>query len=272
MASRSDGAVSRGARRRGVHSGLVLSQETANSAPSPGDGLVSVVIPARNEEEYIEAALASVAGQRYPLEGLECVVVDNASTDRTSEVATAFAERHPKLRVSVVSESTVGVAAAKNRGASAARGRLLIFLDADSRMDCTLVGDVVAMYRNGSPAGSIRVVADSADWLERGFFDLMELGKVLFGIRTQMMYCDRALFMSLGGFRPDLRVAEDLEFLKRVRRELSRRGNGTVCHIRSSSIATSPRRLRERPWRLSLITLFLRWALAFVGIGRRWEY
>ena len=38
---------------------------------------VAVVIPARNEEGYIQAALASVAAQRYPLDRLECIVVNN---------------------------------------------------------------------------------------------------------------------------------------------------------------------------------------------------
>lgn len=233
---------------------------------------VSIVVPARNEEAYVEGALFSVLGQQYPLSRLECIVVDNASHDRTAEVVAAFATRHPGLPVLVVSEPIAGVARAKNRGAAAARGQILLFLDADSRMDLGLVRDVAAAYHAGSPAGSIRVVADSTDLLERGFFELMELGKLLFGIRTQMLFCDRALFEELKGFRPELRVAEDLEFLKRVSKHLDGKGFGTVCHVRSSAIWTSPRRLRERPYRLSLVTTFFRWALAFLGIWRSRRY
>lgn len=240
--------------------------------PGAAGASVSVVIPARNEEAYIEAALASVLGQSFPLERLECVVVDNASADRTAETALAFASRHPQIKVSVVSEPGVGAARAKNRGARAAQGRILLFLDADSRMDGNLIHDVVTTYEEGSPAGCIRIVADSRDRLERGFFDLMELGKILFGIRTQMLYCDRRLFFAIDGFRPELRVAEDLDLMKRAQKYLSRNGGGTVSYIRTSAIATSPRRLRTRPYRLSLVTVFVRWALAFVGIGRRRSY
>jgi glycosyltransferase involved in cell wall biosynthesis len=233
---------------------------------------VSIVIPAHNEARYVEAALASVIGQDYPVERLECVVVDNASTDGTARVARAFAARHDALCVRVVTEPQPGVARAKNRGARLATGAILLFLDADSIMTAHLIRDVVAQYHADAPAGSIRVVADSDSRLERGFFDLVELGPRLFGIRSQMFYCDRALFLALGGFDESLRLAEDLEFLTRVKARLRQKGAKRVGHIRSSVIATSPRRLRARPYYLSLVEVFARWALAFAGIGRRREY
>lgn len=233
---------------------------------------MSVIIPARNEAEYIAAALTSVATQQYPTQGLECVVVDNDSTDRTTDVVTNFAAEHTELKVAVVREPQPGIGRAKNRGAHIASGELLVFLDADSRMEPSLVGDIVRRYHGGSPAGSIRIVADSTDPLERGFFAILEVGKILFGVRAQMMYCRRALFLDLQGFRPDLRHAEDLEFLRRVRKYLRARGSGTVCHIRSSAIATSPRRLRGGRFRRNLIATFIRWVLAGAGIGRHWEY
>jgi hypothetical protein len=179
---------------------------------------------------------------------------------------------HPQLRVLVVPEPVAGVGRAKNRGAEVAAGSIFIFLDADSRMTSGLARDVSVAYERGSPAGSIRVVADSRHPLERGFFALMEVGKVWFGVRSQMMYCSADLFRSVGGFHPGLHLAEDLEFLDRVRRRVKEAGLGPVCHIRSSAIATSPRRLRSRPFHLGMITMFARWALAFAGIGRTREY
>jgi glycosyltransferase involved in cell wall biosynthesis len=237
-----------------------------------GETLVSVIIPARNEEAYVEAALRSVAAQIYSPERIECVVVDNASFDSTAQIAEDFALCHPRPPVLVVFEPVVGVGRAKNRGAAEAGGEILIFMDADSRMDPDLVSVVVSCYSQGNPAGSIRIVADSRHPLERGFFELIEIGKVLFGIRSQMMYCDRKLFYSLGGFRPDLRLAEDLEFLDRVRDCVRKRGTGTVCHVRASIIRTSPRRLRQRPFHLGMIPIFARWTLAYLGIWRHREY
>ena len=233
---------------------------------------VAVVIPARNEEDYIQAALASVAAQRYPLDRLECIVVNNGSIDGTTRIAMEFAARCPDLRVTVVDEPAPGVGRAKNLGARIASGKLVIFLDADSRMDPALTQEAVTCYRQGHRAGSIRIVADSDAWMERGFFALMELGSVLFDIRSEMFYCDRELFLRLGGFRDDLHIAEDLEFLQRVKEYARQRGLPNVCHIRATPIATSPRRLRRLPWHLSILTTFARWALAFAGIGRKRTY
>src|SRR5438552_9658472 len=138
---------------------------------------VSVVIPARNEERHIRTALASVEAQTWPIALLEAVVVDNGSTDATREVVQAFMAGEPHLAVQLVDEPVHGVARAKNRGASVARGRWLIFLDADSRMAPHLVERVVAARgRQGYRAGSIRVVADSQDVLDRAFFGLIEFG------------------------------------------------------------------------------------------------
>ncbi|MCL4466808.1 MAG: glycosyltransferase [Chloroflexi bacterium] len=242
------------------------------AAPVSRAPTVSVIIPAHNEEAFVAGALNSVLHQRFPLERLECLVVDNASDDRTAEAARSFAAQHPDLNLAVVSEPSLGVSRAKNRGAAAARGDILLFLDADSQLTDSVVADVVEQYVAGVPAGCVRIVADSSDRLDRLFFELNELGKSLFGIRTQMPYCDRRLFLELGGFDVRIRVAEDLEFLKRVQGRINRDGKAKVAYLRSTIILTSPRRLQGGPLRLRLLAVFGRWALAFMGIARYKEY
>jgi glycosyltransferase involved in cell wall biosynthesis len=235
--------------------------------PSSADPDVSVIIPARNEERYVGRALASIAAQSWPLARIEAIVVDNGSVDATQATVRAFSQAHPDLAVRLVAEPQVGIAPAKNRGAGMAAGTWLLFMDADSRMAPDLVEQVVGRARAGCPAGSIRVVADSRDRLDRAFFSLMEFGKELFDLHAQMFYCERALFLRLGGFRSEFRLAEDREFLQRVAREGVR-----LCRVTESHIATSPRRLRRLPFRLGMVTMLLRWALANWGIGRRWRY
>ena len=247
---------------------------------------VSVVIPARNEERYIASALASVAasalpskagldglGRAFPasaglpLAGIEAVVVDNGSVDGTREAIQTFAAAEPRLAVNLIEYAPPGVAGAKNRGAEAARGRYLVFLDADSRMAPDLAARVLKQAEAGSPAGSIRITADSNDRLDHAFWDLIEFGKLAFGIRAQMLYCERALFLQFGGFKEGLQLAEDREFLARLQRAGVR-----VCHVHDSFIATSPRRLHTLPFRLGMLVMLLRWALAYRDIGRRWDY
>ncbi|MGN6809813.1 MAG: glycosyltransferase [Thermomicrobiales bacterium] len=227
---------------------------------------VSVVIPARNEAGYLRGALASVAAQRCPAGLLEAVVVDNGSVDGTGALARAFGD-DGGLPVRVVDEPTPGLARAKTSGVRQARGRWLIFLDADSRLAPDLTARVLRRVAEGYPAGCITVVADTNDWLDRGFFGLMEFGKRLFHIHAQMFYCSRDLFDRFGGFDPALRLAEDSEFLRRLER-----AGVPVCHVTESWIATSPRRLHSLPLRLALVTTLVRWTLAHAGIGRRWRY
>ncbi len=227
---------------------------------------LSVVIPARNEEQYVAGALKSFVAQTWPPSRLEAVVVDNGSFDGTAEVVRSFAADHADHTIKLVSQPIPGTARARNAGANAAAGRILLFLDADSRMAPNLAEQILEVAL-ACPAGSIRIIADSDDRLDRAFFDLLEFGKVLFHIRAQMFYCERSLFHAFGGYNEDLQVAEDKEFLKRLLRS-----DIEVCHVRDSWIATSTRRLDSAPLRLGLVTTFGRWAAAQAGIGRRWRY
>ncbi len=90
---------------------------------------VSVIIPARNAAATIGEQLAALAAQDYGGEW-EVVVADNGSRDGTAEVAASYADRLPGLRV-VDASHKVGANAARNAGASAARGEFLLFCDAD---------------------------------------------------------------------------------------------------------------------------------------------
>ncbi len=245
--------------------------------------LVSVVIPALNEQACIARAIESVGRQQYPADRLECVVVDNDSRDATADVVSGLARsweaapgRTPRL--SLVHEPQRGAARAKNRGAEQARGDVLVFLDADSTLGPAVARDVADAWRSGARGGSIPVQAESDDFWERGFFTAMELGKRVFGIHCQMFYLDRRLFHQLGGFRHELRLAEDLELMRRAGASLGT-GNGRLQRtgrsgfrgrtLDGSCIRTSPRRMRAMPWRVGMIWMLVRWTLGFIGIGRR---
>ncbi len=249
-------------RTMGPESEAIVGMERGADGP-----WVSVVIPARNEEAYIAAAIESVASQTLPPGRIEVIVAVNATTDRTVGVVRQTASRHPELEVRVLEDPVAGVARAKNRGARAARGSVLAFLDADSRMAPDLLEQIVRHSADGAPAGSVWMIADSADLIDRGFFSIIELGKRLFAIRANMLYCRRDIFLEAGGFDERLHQAEDRDFLVR----LQRRGVA-VTHLRDSWIATSPRRLHEGPFRVGLVRVFARWALGHAGIWRDRPY
>ncbi len=130
-----------------------------------------------------------------------------------------------------------------------------------------LVECVLRRAQAGCAAASFRIVADGRDPIDRAFFALLELGPRLFGLRAQMFYCTRELFLQVGGFDETLVLAEDRDFLDRLGAS-----GVAVGHVDESWIATSPRRLHHGPWRLGMPAMFVRWALANWGIGRRWRY
>jgi len=86
--------------------------------------VVSVIIPAYNAEATLGGCLAALHAQSLSHDRYEVIVVDDGSTDRTAEVA----RRHG---VRLVRQSNAGPAAARNRGAQAAGGEILLFTDAD---------------------------------------------------------------------------------------------------------------------------------------------
>lgn len=92
--------------------------------------LVSVVIPVYNVEKYLEECFNSVVGQSY--ENIEIILVDDGSTDTSSEIADRLASSD--LRVSVIHKENGGLSDARNVGMRAAKGTYITFLDSDDCM------------------------------------------------------------------------------------------------------------------------------------------
>src|SRR5689334_7738390 len=92
--------------------------------------VVSIVIPARNEEENVGALLESLAALNFPREKLEIIVVEHESTDRTGEIARAYGAK-------VVVKTGGTISSARNFGVCHAGAPIVAFLDAD----CTVSED-----------------------------------------------------------------------------------------------------------------------------------
>jgi CTP:molybdopterin cytidylyltransferase MocA len=88
--------------------------------------LVSVVIPVYNGARYVWAAIESVLAQRSGRAAIECIVVNDGSTDDSAAVIASFGDRVVAIR-----QANAGVAAARNAGLRAARGEFVAFLDQD---------------------------------------------------------------------------------------------------------------------------------------------
>jgi len=87
--------------------------------------LISVVVPAYNEEKNIGQCLTALKNQDYPSKNYEIIVVDNNSTDKTAQIAN-------EMGVRVVPEEKQGYVFALRKGCSQAKGEIITITDADA--------------------------------------------------------------------------------------------------------------------------------------------
>ena len=93
-----------------------------------GNITFSVIVPVYNVQAYLSACVKSVVEQAGPADW-ECILVDDGSTDACPAMCDAFAQLCPG--VTVIHRSNGGLAAARNTGIKAAKGKWLLFLDSD---------------------------------------------------------------------------------------------------------------------------------------------
>ena len=104
-----------------------------------------MIVPVRNEEQYVEEQLDALVAQTYT-GTWELVVVDNGCRDRTIEVVEGRRDRLPRLTV-VDARGRAGLNYARNRGVEAARGELLCFCDGDDVVCAAWLDELVRAAR-----------------------------------------------------------------------------------------------------------------------------
>lgn len=172
---------------------------------------ISVIVPALNEEAGIAAMLAGLQPLRE--RGHEVIVVDGGSRDATPRIAASCADR--------VLPSAPGRATQMNAGARLARGSVLWFLHADTRVPSAADSTILAELQR-SPArcwGRFDVSIDGAHRLLRVVAAAMNLRSRATGIATgdQGIFVTRSVFEAVGGY-PEQPLMEDIELSRRLRK------------------------------------------------------
>ena len=179
--------------------------------------MISVVIPAYNAEVTLGRCLAALGEQTRPPD--EIILVDDGSTDGTAELA----RRHG---VQVISQSNAGPAAARNTGARAARGDLLLFTDADCAPAPEWVERMAAPFADPTVAGAKGVYGTTQGELVARFvqieyedkYDRMRGQPRIDFVDTYSAGYRRDVFLQAGGFDTTFPTAsvEDQEFSFRL--------------------------------------------------------
>ncbi len=175
---------------------------------------ISVIIPAKNEQEYIEDCLKSFSNQTF--KDYELIVVDGLSKDMTNKIAKKYAK--------IVKQDGVGVSNARNCGARHAKGKILVFADADVRVGRNFLKRVWEEFSNPLLGGIVpRInVYDARKKSIKIAYSILEKLISLYikiGYGSTIGSCfifDRKTFFEMGGFDESLLTIEDTDMVKRV--------------------------------------------------------
>jgi glycosyltransferase involved in cell wall biosynthesis len=213
---------------------------------------ISVIVPAYNEENSIFGTLEHIdRAKKYLLERgappAEILVVDNASTDRTIELAQVS-------KAKVVQETVHSVAKVRNTGAKMAQGDIFVFVDADVAVPETLLWRITQLMSDPICVGG----AVDTDYQPVRLSVKMYLrtwrivGKLLMMAQGAVQFLRRDAFFSLGGYDETLFMGEDVDFYWRLRRKARKEGL-RVCLINDVSVIPSCRRFDQWPLSRTLV-------------------
>lgn len=203
---------------------------------------ISVIIPAFNEEKLIAQSLASIreAMTAFTEKGWagELIVCDNNSTDRTSELARAAG-------ATVVFEPFNQIGRARNKGAEAATGDWLIFVDADSHPSRGLFADAAKAIESGKFLfGGSTLKLQCNRLLTRAISAWSnQLSRATKYVAGCFIFCEAAAFRKVGGFDGQLFVCEEI-ILARKLKTLARASGKRAAILHRHPIVTSDRKLR----------------------------
>jgi len=194
--------------------------------------VLSFIVPAYNEELELPATIAAIQTAADKIDNYEIIVVDDASTDETAQIARDTGAQ-------VVSINRRQIAAARNAGARAAQGDILFFVDADTRINREHVGGALASLNAGCAGGSARVMTDGTIPLwgrvfVRTFCTIYFANNLGAGA---FLFTRRENFDKIGGFNEELFIGEEVYF------SLALRKLGRFKVLRAP-IVTSGRKLR----------------------------
>jgi glycosyltransferase involved in cell wall biosynthesis len=186
----------------------------------PDTPTISAVIPVHNGADYVADAIRSVLGQSHL--PIECLVIDDGSTDATPEVVREFGGE-----VTYVHQNQQGVSVARNRGAQLARGELIAFLDHDDEwLPAKLGRQVQALQHQGAALAlcAVDVIDEhgSSLWTQRLRAREDLLSAMLTFDYTKVVSCSstglmrRQEFLRMGGFDRALSMSADWDLLLRT--------------------------------------------------------
>lgn len=202
----------------------------------------SIIIPAYNEEAYLPRLLETIEKARlnylHGAEKIEVIVADNCSTDSTAEIAS-------QNGCMVVKVEKRAIAAARNGGAHSARGEVLAFVDADSKIHIETFNAIDSCLRTGNVvAGATGVRMERmSPGIAAAYMMIVPL-LVCLGMDAGVIFCRKEDFQKVGGYNEEMLAAEDVRFLWDLKK-LGKASGRKLARVTSARTITSTRKFDE---------------------------
>jgi len=193
---------------------------------------VSIIVPCYNEEKTIGLLLRAIQKQDYPQSNIEIVIADSLSTDTTKEKISEFINENPSILVKVVDNAKQTIPSGVNCAAKAAKGEILVRLDAHSEPNKEYVKTSVDLLQNNvaENVGGIWEIQPGEDTciakaIAKAAAHPLGVGDAKYRVSTKAQYVDtvpfgafsKKTFDSLGRFDEALLANEDYEFNARLK-------------------------------------------------------
>ena len=202
------------------------------------DTLISVIIPAHNEETYIVRCIDSVRRAAQRVSGdTEIVVVCNRCTDRTAELAAANGAR-------VLFNEDRCIAKVRNDGIAAARGGIIVTIDADNRMTEGTLEEICRLLRSGRYIGGGAPIRFERYSFPLRCNDLLcRISFRLTGLYSGIFWAEKETFDAIGGFT-EQKAMEDVATAKALKRYGKTRGKKYTV-LRENHLINSTRKFDD---------------------------
>jgi glycosyltransferase involved in cell wall biosynthesis len=197
---------------------------------------ISVIVPAHNEERFIEGCLQAIHVASTNIDiPVEVVVVLNRCSDKTQEIA----QRYDAV---CIPDDSRCIATIRNKGVAAATGDVIVTCDADSRLHpMALIGVATKLADNAIIGGGMRITFDRRApgiIFTEIFFDIMTL---FTGLPCGAFWTTKESFLAAGGFNERLPMGEDIDLAKRLRQLGKQRGQRYII-LDNAPLLTSSRK------------------------------
>lgn len=216
--------------------------------------MISIIIPAHNEEKTLPLCLDSLVNQESPLPSHEVIVVDNHSTDNTEIVSKQYID---KLNLKVIKEPRQGVSFARNTGAREANGSFLVFLDADNIVESDFLSNVES-HSKLYDAATFFCLPIEKTLSGHLVFLLLELIKIIIPRPFGKNFTSKSVFQAVGGYDENITIGTNVDFLNRVNGYLLKQ-HKSIVHI-YKPIYVSLRRFEKKGY---LNTLY-QWLVGYL--------